>query len=307
MNRYIWDVTHFCPLQCAYCYTDSGPWRENTNPAELMKVAAAIVREKGRYVVFGGGEPTLAKGIIEVTEYLRANGVRMGMVTSGWGFDEARAKRYLDLVEHFNVSIDAVDPELNDRIRGKVGAHRNAVRALEALSRLHREHGRPQFAVDCTVVRANFSQIAEFCQFIAAAFEGLSAINIAPAIPGGRASKLPYCDTELLTRGQVDALLEQSQALRDALPASIRLSVKNNDFLKEDIGVVELSPAGDVKMLSYCGAILGNLVDDSLATILERGSAWRNDSALARSLKQAPDFVAWGDIVRRLDAVSRSA
>jgi len=302
MNTYLWEVTNYCPLECGYCYTDSGPWRPNTDAKQLFKVAEAIVREKGRRVIINGGEPTAAKGIIEIAEYLRANDVSLTMCTSGWSLAGPRAERLGDLVDRFHVSIDAASAELNDRIRGKAGAHRNATRALKTLSRLRREKGHPSFGVDCTVVRDNLPYLREFCEFMATSFEGLSFINIAPAVPTGRGSKLPFCNTNLLSREQFDALLGQTQELRKVVPVSVHLTVRDNEFLDAENHVISLNPAGDVRLLNISPASMGNLLDEPLATILKRGATWKENSPLARGLKAAPDFVALGDIVRRLDA-----
>jgi MoaA/NifB/PqqE/SkfB family radical SAM enzyme len=268
-------------------------------------VARAIAREKPEAVMISGGEPALAKGIDEVAAFLRASGIALSMFTSGWGLDEARIQRLTAAFDRIHVSIDSANPETNDRIRGKIGAHQNASNTLRLLSERASANPRARFGVDCMVVQSNLAGVRDYCAF-AAGFAGLKFINISPAVPTGRASQEEF--SLLLSDEQVASLLGQTQAIRDSLPRSIALSIHKNDFLKsDDEHCIQLNANGDVRAIKICEKTVGNLVEEPLDDILKRAASWRSQSSLAQSLTTVSDFVAWGDIVRRIDTDNATA
>jgi MoaA/NifB/PqqE/SkfB family radical SAM enzyme len=299
MKSFVWDVQYFCPLECVYCYSSSGPKRQQVDAAQLMRVAEAIAREKPDAVILSGGEPALAKGIEQAAALLRAHGISLSIFTSGWGLDAARAARLAPLFDRIHVSLDSSDPEINDSIRGKKGAHRNALAALEVLSRQKKDTARLRFGVECMVLQPNFPGVRDFCAF-AAAIAGIDFINIAPAVPSGRASRPEF--TLLLAEEQVVALLASAPEIRAMLPRSIALSIHRNDFLKvEDDRCIHIDASGGVRAIKICEMTVGNLVEEPLDQLLLRARSWRSDSPLASRLPQVRDFVAWADVVRRLE------
>jgi MoaA/NifB/PqqE/SkfB family radical SAM enzyme len=299
---FIWDVTHFCPLQCIYCYSGSGPNQRKTDTEQLWRVARAIVREKPDAVMMSGGEPALVKGMADVGKYLRENGVSISIFTSGWGLDEARLRSLAASFSRIHVSLDSADPETNDRIRNKLGAHRNASNTLNLLGALRKDLPSLRFGIECTVVRSNLPQLEELCRW-ASKIERICFLNITTAIPSGRASRATFASSELLDENEVNALLGRSAQLREALLPSIQFSVSRNEsfFKTDDEQCIQLTPNGDVRAIKICKKTVGNLVEEPLSSILERAAAFRSESPLARRLLIAPNFVDMAEVVRNLD------
>jgi len=304
MRSFVWDLQYFCPLECVYCYSNSGPKQPQVGAAQLLRVAQAIARERPDAVMFSGGEPALAKGLDEAAALLREQGISLSIFTSGWGLDDSRAMRLARMFSRVHVSIDSADPAINDAIRGRAGAHRNALAALQALSRQKRATPQLQFGVECMVLQTNLPAVGEFCSF-AASIEGLDFIDIAPAVPSGRAS---HPDFELLLREeQVWKLLRSVQELRTRVPQSVALNIHRNDFLKvEDDSCIHIDATGGVRVIKVCERTIGNIVDEPLDELLRRSAAWRTSSSLAHELPQARDFVSWAEVVRRLDRGDQS-
>lgn len=304
MKVFSWDVQYFCPLKCQYCYSNSGPSRPQTTSDELWRVARAIAREKPHALMISGGEPSLAKGIEEVAAYLRENGIVLSLFTSGWGLTESRIQRLANVVDRIHVSFDSADPSINDNLRGKVGAHANATNTLRLLSDQKKRLPRLRFGVDCTILTPNLTGVDAFCQFLGT-IEGLTFINIAPAAPTGRAAEPGF--PLLLSEPQIAWLLDQTPRLRELLPPSVTLNLHRNDSLKTELeSHVHLNANGDVRAIKICEATIGNIVDESLETLLKRATEWRDNSQLARSLPAAKDFVAWSDIVREIDRQAKN-
>jgi MoaA/NifB/PqqE/SkfB family radical SAM enzyme len=299
MKTFIWDVQYFCPLQCVYCYSNSGPSRRQSSPKELWPVTHAIAREQPDAVQFSGGEPALVKGIEDMAQYLQERGITCSLFTSGWGMTEDRARRLAAVFDRVHVSFDCADPETNDFIRGKAGAHRQALNALRCFSAVRSHAPGMRFGIECTVLKTNLAGVRDLCT-LAAEIEGLAFINVSPAVPTGRSSGPAFA--LLLSEEQIATLLMDALSVRKSLPPTITLTVHRNDFLKhDDDRHIQLNANGDVRAIKICEPTIGNIVDEPLADILRRAAEWRARTPLARTLPMVPDFVAWGEVVRELD------
>lgn len=303
MRMFMWDVQYFCPLSCVYCYSNSGPTMPQVSAEQLWRVARAIAREKPDAVMISGGEPALAKGIDEIGEYFKKRGIVASIFTSGWGLDEKRVARITAAFNRIHVSLDAADPATNDRIRGKIGAHRNAIETLRLLSRQKSLHRDLRFGVDCMVVKSNLERVVDLCDLVTS-IDGIDFLNIAPAVPTGRASQPGF--SLLLDEEQIASLLSQAATIRAKMPRSISLSIHRNEFLQaDDEQAIQVNSSGDVRAIKICEQTVGNLVDERLEDIVKRASQWRAQSELAQSLRAARDFVSWADVVRRIDSQAK--
>lgn len=305
MRTFIWDVQYFCPLQCLYCYSASGPTRPQADPDELWRVARAIARERPDAVMFSGGEPALVKGIEDIAQHLKENGIACSIFTSGWGMTDERARRLAAVFDRVHVSFDCADPGTNDRIRGKVGAHKNALNALHCLSAQRSNAPAMRFGIECTVLTSNLPTVRDLCSLVGA-IDGLDFINVSPAVPTGRGSDPTL--TLLLSEEQVVSLLMEAVTIRRSLPPTVTLTVHRNDFLKhDDDRHIQLNANGDVRAIKICEPTIGNIVDEPLADILRRAAEWRAATPVARRLPMVPDFVAWRDVVRKLDSLEATS
>jgi MoaA/NifB/PqqE/SkfB family radical SAM enzyme len=129
-----------CNLSCAHCLNASGPgdpWLRPLDGAVARKALAEAEALGVREVYFTGGEPFLHREILPLLEAslgvaattVLTNGTVMTDAVADALAALARAARYsLEI----RVSLDAPDPEANDRVRGR-GTWERAVRTLRAL------------------------------------------------------------------------------------------------------------------------------------------------------------------------------
>lgn len=301
MKTIIWDTSYFCPLQCVYCYSSSGPHRPQSDESQVIAVARAIVRERPSAVMVSGGEPTFARGILEAGRMFKEAGIVASIFTSGWRMNSSRIHEVSQSFDRIHVSIDSNDPCINDLVRNRKGAHACAMEALRLLGEEQAKNSKLRFGVECTVVRENFEGIASFAR---AMFEvkGLSFINIVPAVPSGRGSDADRCATQLLDDQQIRDLSDVINNLQREVPERLVMSLSSTDFLKNDGETcVQLDPMGNLRAIKICDKTVGNLIHEPLSQLIKRALEWREKSSLAKQLVNAPDFVAWGDIVRRID------
>jgi MoaA/NifB/PqqE/SkfB family radical SAM enzyme len=102
-----------------------------------------------RWVVFSGGEPLMHSNLSALSRLLRAEGIRVTLLTAG-----LLLKRFAgDVAAHMDDVIVSLDgpPEVHDRIRGVPGAFRRLAQGITAL----RRHGPIPIQARCTVQKAN--------------------------------------------------------------------------------------------------------------------------------------------------------
>ncbi len=103
-----------------------------------------------RWVIFSGGEPQMHTDLAALSRLLRAEGIRLTLLTAGLLL-EPHARSVVDNVDDVIVSLDG-PPKIHDRIRRVPNAFDRLARGAEALRRL-----RPEIAVcgRSTVQKAN--------------------------------------------------------------------------------------------------------------------------------------------------------
>jgi AdoMet-dependent heme synthase len=128
-----WNITLKCPLNCAHCYADAGkdevPGVLSTR--EAFEVIDQICETGNPVVVLSGGEPMMREDIFEIARYGTDRGLRMALGTSGFLFTFATARLLKEAgIRAVAVSIDAADPKIHDRFRGRTQSWERAVRAV---------------------------------------------------------------------------------------------------------------------------------------------------------------------------------
>lgn len=128
------ELTHRCPLACPYC----------SNPVELLgrkaemdtATWADVFRQAAELGVLqlhlSGGEPVSRTDIVELTGAAHDAGLYTNLITSGIGLTPAR----LDALEaagldHVQLSLQGVTPELADRIGGYKGGYERKMKLAE--------------------------------------------------------------------------------------------------------------------------------------------------------------------------------
>jgi AdoMet-dependent heme synthase len=130
----------WCNLQCVHCINASGPKNPWLKRLDTETVKRAIREAAGfgvKEIYFTGGEPFLHDDILELLAFaLRV--APTTVLTNGTGIHATVANALASLAGQtpysleIRVSVDDIDPERNDRIRGK-GAWAKAVKAIQLL------------------------------------------------------------------------------------------------------------------------------------------------------------------------------
>ena len=118
------SFTYVCNAACPNCpYTNSNirsDYADRPFMAEsTFKIIADQCGQHGAWVrISGGGEPMLHPKAVELIEYAKQAGSRVGLITNGSAFTEKSSLRLLEAqVDMIEFSVDAADPETYARVR----------------------------------------------------------------------------------------------------------------------------------------------------------------------------------------------
>lgn len=111
-----WEVTGKCNQHCVYCYG----YKDRTMQLsfdELMGIAEVIKVSAFEVIHITGGEPMLVKDLDKIISYLAPKPVRLSTNMSIWN-DTFERILECDNVTSIAISLDSIDPEANNKVRG---------------------------------------------------------------------------------------------------------------------------------------------------------------------------------------------
>lgn len=118
------SFVYVCNAQCPNCpYTNSTirvEYKDSVFMAEdTFKIIADQCGKYGAWIrMSGGGEPMLHPKAVELMEYAKKVGARIGLITNGSRFNEENSRRLLEAqVDMIEFSVDASDPETYGNVR----------------------------------------------------------------------------------------------------------------------------------------------------------------------------------------------
>lgn len=154
------ELTHRCPLQCAYC----------SNPIELLKanreldtvqwldVFAQAANLGILQVHISGGEPTLRRDLPELVAALSARGVYTNLITAGVGVRDGMIAGLAEAgLDHVQLSFQGAVAATTDMIGNHPGAH---AKKLETARQI-REAGLP-LTINAPIHRKNIDEVEQF-------------------------------------------------------------------------------------------------------------------------------------------------
>ncbi len=120
------SLLNACNLRCVYCKCPTVK-TELMSTAQWQSVLAELGQLGALRIKFQGGEPTLRSDFAELARSARRAGIRTGVTTNGQRM--AEEPELLDEVDEVVFSLDAAEPEINDRLRGQ-GTHEKVMTAI---------------------------------------------------------------------------------------------------------------------------------------------------------------------------------
>ena len=153
-----WFITSKCNYKCKYC----GVWRQPPTRElglEEVKRGLDILQElKVVELVFTGGNPLLRSDLAEILKYACERFPLVSVYDNGsLAWRRVEDLKYADVV---CVSLNTLNPSLQDWMNGVKGAFQSAMKSIEAL----KARG-VNVAVDVTVSRLNINEVPSIIEF----------------------------------------------------------------------------------------------------------------------------------------------
>jgi pyrroloquinoline quinone biosynthesis protein E len=218
------ELTHRCPLQCAYC---SNPLQMDAPKSELSTDDWRRVLDEAAelgvlQVHFSGGEPMARRDLNELVAHASAAGLYTNVITSGVLLsDGAMAALIAAGVDHVQLSFQDAEALTADHYGGYRGAH---AKKLEAARRI-REAGLPLTA-NFVIHRQNIARVAEMI----ALGEALGAERMEIAHTQYYGWALLNRDALLPSREQLDFATSVVEAARARLKGRIAIDYVVPDY-----------------------------------------------------------------------------
>jgi pyrroloquinoline quinone biosynthesis protein E len=217
------ELTYACPLHCTYC----------SNPLNLADFGDELTTAQWRGVLveardlgvlelhLSGGEPLLRRDLVEIVRSGSELGMYTNLITSALGLSARRAEQLKAAgLDHVQISIQAHEPTMSDRIAGTPSFERKVVAA-----RLVKELGWP-LTVNVVLHRQNIDRVAD----IIALLERLDADRIELANTQYYGWAWRNRDALLPSRPQIERAEEVVRAERKRLKGRVDISYILPDY-----------------------------------------------------------------------------
>ncbi len=161
-------ITDRCMLKCKMC----NKWqtdiiKENSPTIEQYKAFITNLRElvDNNFVInFGGGEALLFEGLLDLVKFSTERGFLTNIASNGWLIDEEMAKRIADSgLTEINLSLDSLNENTHDYLRGVKGVYRQVMCAIEYLNK-HCKN--TKIGICCVIYDKNLEELMPLIEWV---------------------------------------------------------------------------------------------------------------------------------------------
>jgi len=282
------SLTHKCNFDCQMCGVKK-ILREHELNTPVLKRALEEIGGWGSdcVIMLTGGEPFLRKDIFDIIDYSVSRGLKTEVVSNGSQIDNPQiAKRIIESgLQNIAISLDGINPQTHDYIRGVNGAYRKALDAIGYLRQEKRIKGRgPQISVWTTIMKENVEELYEMIPLIKGV--GVECLVYHPVIVNQddmqntlKSGHFWVTDERMgILKQQIDKIVEYQK--KDGLVAFLHDPylwlgyfqgiLTKNDWRCNPFVFIDIGPDGFVRS---CGPAFGNIKEMSLGACLETKEA----------------------------------
>lgn len=111
-----------------------------------------------------GGEPLFKKGILDLVRFITNQGLRTGLNTNAYLIDEKTAQAIVNSgLWSITLSLESLNENTHDSMRGMTGSYRRVKKAIEHLSRFS---NRLQTGISTIISNKNLDEIVDLAQWV---------------------------------------------------------------------------------------------------------------------------------------------
>lgn len=160
------EITYRCNCRCVFC----DRWRIGPRLAEkelslqeLFNLAMQAKRIGIKVLAFSGGEPLIRPETVKVSEFAKEIGISTLINTNGTLINERNVREIVKNFDQIIISIDSLNPEMHDKLRGHTSTFHQAFKAVKLLTKNMRSLG--QIAIQTVLSDENYDEIAKISSF----------------------------------------------------------------------------------------------------------------------------------------------
>lgn len=258
-------LTNACIFNCWHCY-NAGRTISDLSTESLQSVVRRL-QDLGAIVVnFTGGEPCLRQDLVEIISALRDDSCGI-LATTGFGFTNELAARLRDTrVYSVSISLDSADEREHDARRGRSGAFKIALKAIETA----KKYG--FYTYTCAVPSKKLLQEEDFARLVELNRSfGIDELQLIEPTPAGRIleTDVGFGEAEF---ARVFELMAQYNAQEDGIAISSFAHMESPEFFGCGAGHshIYIDGTGEVSPCNMMPISYGNVLDDDLEIILGR-------------------------------------
>lgn len=163
-------LTKNCMFKCKMCYLWQHPEERNElSMSEWESIIRDMVEFQGNspaLLHFGGGEPFSKNGIVSLIKLAKSASFEVKVTSNGFMINDALASEIIDSgLDHISVSLDSLQPEVHDYLRGVLGAHERVMRAIDCLSR-KKTSKIPTIGINCLISAVNIDSLLPMAEWV---------------------------------------------------------------------------------------------------------------------------------------------
>ncbi len=271
------EITNKCNLACVHCFNNSGnPYPDELTTKEILSLLDVLSSLGVHHITLTGGEPLLHPDLFKIVEHARKEPMSVDIFTNATLITEDTIKKFKKVgINRFNISIDSVDETIHDSFRGKKGALKKTLKAIQLLKKAGFSI---KISFSLSQRTKNITDVLDYCK------ENRLEIEILPVIDSGRGVKGLAVSPE----EYYDGLIKRFTAIKEGLKSSFEIHEKMEegcDIARNSIGI---KADGTILACPGCDKDmgLGNVRDTDLKKLWEdnetleiiRGTKARNDT-----------------------------
>jgi len=289
----VWEMTAGCNLHCIHCHASGGkPAADELNTEEAKRLIDQLA-EVGefRMMAYTGGEPLVRDDLFELLAYSQALGFSNTLATNATLIDDAVARklrRYGVVIGA--VSLDGLDAETHDFVRGQPGAFDAALEGIYALRRA----GIP-LHINITAMEYNIDQLEAMMELVEDL--GTAILIMYQLVPVGRGQGIEDAALDLSANERLIRFMADAQSHITAVMEPVagpqywpfllqRAGIHNGPLLRlaETVfhgcsagrGFVYIKPNGEVWPCPFIEVDCGNVRETPFTTIWETSPIFRD-------------------------------
>lgn len=259
------QYNYACNLKCEHCAIKSFQGvKKNSRmltPDDVRRLAVQADELGLSRFVISGGEPLCFKDLDDIVKAINPEKFYINCDTNGWFLDVERAAHLKSIgVDRIQLSIDCLNPEEHDEFRGMKGSHERAMRAVEACQNVGLDI---YIQTVVTKERLYSEEFIEFINYFNSKGIGVYASYAKPvgAWAGHFENLIDKKDLEYM-KG-----LEKKYKIFNHLTPGYGLDM-GCIAVK---GMLSITQYGDVLPCPFMHIGLGNILEESLKDIIDRG------------------------------------